>query len=92
MQSNATRDLWVGLFVLAGFVALGYLSLQVGGLEIGRGDRMVLRATFDNIGGLSVRAPVRIAGVKIGHRFRRGDSHGGSAGRSVHLGRAGCGG
>ncbi|MBW2424723.1 MAG: outer membrane lipid asymmetry maintenance protein MlaD [Deltaproteobacteria bacterium] len=66
MQSNATRDLWVGLFVLAGFVALGYLSLQVGGLEIGRGDRMVLRATFDNIGGLSVRAPVRIAGVKIG--------------------------
>jgi phospholipid/cholesterol/gamma-HCH transport system substrate-binding protein len=66
MQSNATRDLWVGLFVLAGFVALGYLSLQVGGLEIGKGDRMVLRATFDNIGGLSVRAPVRIAGVKIG--------------------------
>lgn len=27
---------------------------------------MVLRATFDDIGGLSVRAPVRIAGVKIG--------------------------
>jgi phospholipid/cholesterol/gamma-HCH transport system substrate-binding protein len=66
MQDNAMRDLWVGVFVLAGLLTLAYLSLQVGGLEIGTGDRMVLRATFDDIGGLTVRAPVRIAGVKIG--------------------------
>ena len=66
MQSNSTRDLAVGLFVLLGLGTLAYLSLQVGGLEIGRKERIVLRATFDDIGGLSVRAPVRIAGVKIG--------------------------
>ena len=66
MQSNSTRDLVVGLFVLVGLGALAYLSLQVGGLEFGVGDRITLRATFDDIGGLSVRAPVRIAGVKIG--------------------------
>lgn len=66
MQSNSTRDLIVGVFVLAGLGALAYLSLQVGGLELGGGERIVLRATFDDIGGLSVRAPVRIAGVKIG--------------------------
>ena len=66
MQSNSTRDLIVGLFVLVGLAALAYLSLQVGGLELGTGNRIVLRATFDDIGGLSVRAPVRIAGVKIG--------------------------
>jgi phospholipid/cholesterol/gamma-HCH transport system substrate-binding protein len=66
MQSNATRDLIVGCFVLVGLAALAYLSLQVGGLELGRGERITLRATFDDIGGLSVRAPVRIAGVKIG--------------------------
>ena len=66
MQNNATRDLIVGLFVLVGLGALAYLSLKVGGLELGGGDRIVLRATFDDIGGLSVRAPVRIAGVKIG--------------------------
>lgn len=66
MQTNSTRDLIVGLFVLVGLGALAYLSLQVGGLELGGGDRIVLRATFDDIGGLSVRAPVRIAGVKIG--------------------------
>ena len=66
MQNNSTRDLAVGLFVLLGLGTLAYLSLQVGGLEIGRKERIVLRATFDDIGGLSVRAPVRIAGVKIG--------------------------
>ena len=66
MQNNATRDLLVGAFVLIGLGALGYLSLQIGGLEFGQTDRILLRATFDDIGGLSVRAPVRIAGVKIG--------------------------
>jgi phospholipid/cholesterol/gamma-HCH transport system substrate-binding protein len=66
MQSDSTRDLVVGLFVLIGLGAIAYLSLQVGGLEFGGGERIVLHATFDNIGGLSVRAPVRVAGVKIG--------------------------
>jgi phospholipid/cholesterol/gamma-HCH transport system substrate-binding protein len=66
MQSNATRDLIVGSFVLVGLAALAYLSLQVGGLELSRGAQITLRATFDDIGGLSVRAPVRIAGVRIG--------------------------
>ncbi len=66
MQSNASRDLVVGLFVLVGLGALAYLSLQVGGLEFGSQEKIVLRATFDDIGGLSARAPVRVAGVKIG--------------------------
>jgi len=66
MQSHSTRDLAVGLFVLLGLGALAYLSLQVGGLEVGGREHIVLHATFDDIGGLSVRAPVRIAGVKIG--------------------------
>ena len=66
MQSNASRDLVVGLFVLVGLGALAYLSLQVGGLEFGSQEKIVLRATFDDIGGLSERAPVRVAGVKIG--------------------------
>jgi phospholipid/cholesterol/gamma-HCH transport system substrate-binding protein len=66
MQNNSTRDLIVGLFVLVGLASLAYLSLRVGGLEFDGGKRMLLRATFDDIGGLSVRAPVRVAGVKIG--------------------------
>lgn len=70
MQKSATRDLIVGLFVLAGLAALAYLSLTVGGLELVSPERVVLRATFDDIGGLSVRAPVRIAGVKVGQVSR----------------------
>lgn len=66
MQSHSTRDLIVGLFVLVGLGTIAYLSLQVGGLEFGGGKRILLHATFDDIGGLSVRAPVRVAGVKIG--------------------------
>ncbi len=66
MQNHATRDLIVGLFVLVGLATLAYLSLQVGGIELGASKRIALRATFDDIGGLSVRAPVRIGGVKIG--------------------------
>ncbi len=70
MQNNSTRNLVVGLFVLAGLIAIGYLSLRVGGLELGGPERIVLRATFDDVGGLSARAPVRIAGVKIGQVAR----------------------
>ena len=66
MQNHATRDLIVGLFVLVGLATLAYLSLQVGGIEFGAANRIALEATFDDIGGLSVRAPVRIGGVKIG--------------------------
>jgi phospholipid/cholesterol/gamma-HCH transport system substrate-binding protein len=66
MQHNPTRDLVVGLFVLVGLLAIAYLSLKVGGLELGGEKRIVLYATFNDIGGLSVRAPVRVAGVKIG--------------------------
>lgn len=66
MQNNATRDLVVGLFVLLGLAALAYLSLQVGGVEWSTGEKIVLKATFDDIGGLSARAPVRVGGVKIG--------------------------
>lgn len=70
MQNSATRDLIVGIFVLAGLLAIAYLSLRVGGLEVGGPERMELRATFDDIGGLSARAPVRVAGVKIGQVSR----------------------
>lgn len=66
MQSSSTRDLVVGLFVLGGLLALGYLSFQVGGLSYKVPGGFVLYATFDDIGGLKDRAPVSISGVKVG--------------------------
>jgi len=66
LQSSSTRDLAVGSFVLIGLVAIAYLSLQVGGLTLRSQGGLVLFATFDDIGGLSSRSPVRIGGVRVG--------------------------
>ncbi len=57
----------VGLFVLAGFVAIGYLALKAANLaSFTIGDTYTITARFDNIGGLKARAPVRSAGVTVG--------------------------
>jgi phospholipid/cholesterol/gamma-HCH transport system substrate-binding protein len=57
----------VGLFMLSGLVALLLLALKVSGLTQGAAsDYYRLTAEFDNIGALKERAPVRIAGVRIG--------------------------
>lgn len=66
MQPSPIRDLIVGLFVLGGLAAIGYLSLQVGGLSYTGPRGFVLYASFDEIGGLKTRAPVSISGVKVG--------------------------
>lgn len=60
-------ELWVGLFVVAGLAALGVLAFKVGNLSSSDiSDAYKVTARFDNIGGLSVKAPVTLAGVRIG--------------------------
>ena len=66
MNTSPERDLLGGLFVLARLAALAYLSLSVGGLSYTGPGGLTLYATFTEIGGLNVRAPVVIGGVKIG--------------------------
>lgn len=57
----------VGLFVLVGFVAIGYLALKAANLaSFTIGETYEVTARFDNIGGLKVRSPVRSAGVTVG--------------------------
>jgi len=67
MLNSRTVEFMVGIFILLGVLALLMLSLRVSGLSLG-GDKhaYTLSASFENIGGLKVRAPVAIAGVKIG--------------------------
>ena len=58
----------VGLFVLLGLGAFLFVALKAANLtSFGRGDSYTLVARFDNIGGLKVRAPIRSAGVTVGH-------------------------
>ena len=60
-------ELWVGLFVLAGIAAIAMLAFRVDGASVFEIENdYKVYATFDNIGGLSIKAPVTIAGVNIG--------------------------
>jgi phospholipid/cholesterol/gamma-HCH transport system substrate-binding protein len=66
-MNRAVIDLWVGVFVALGLVALLFLALKVGNLSsTDVGETYSLQARFDNIGGLKVRAPVKSAGVVVG--------------------------
>jgi phospholipid/cholesterol/gamma-HCH transport system substrate-binding protein len=66
VRRSPGRDLLVGLFVLLGIGAIAYLSLSVGGVSLNRRDGRTLIVHFDELGGLKPRAPVVIAGVKVG--------------------------
>jgi len=61
-------DLWVGVFVVAGIIALLILALKVGNASTSFNVRETyqLVVRFDNIGGLKIRAPVKGAGVVVG--------------------------
>ena len=66
-MNRTTIDLWVGIFVAMGAAALVFLSFQVASMTSGtRGDTYELKASFLDIGGLKVKAPVKSAGVVVG--------------------------
>lgn len=66
MGKRISVHFFVGLFVLAGFLALLVLAFKVSGLNPHQGQGYRVIANFSNIGGLKPRAPVTIAGVKVG--------------------------
>ncbi|GAA4324930.1 outer membrane lipid asymmetry maintenance protein MlaD [Pigmentiphaga soli] len=66
-MSRDKVDLWVGLFVLLGGLALVFLALKAGNLSsFSYGSTYQVTANFDNIGGLKAGAPVKSAGVVVG--------------------------
>ncbi len=66
-MQRTTMDLWVGVFVLAGIGALLLLAFKVGNLgTYSSADSYTLTGSFENIGGLKVKAPVKGAGVVVG--------------------------
>ena len=61
-----TRDLAVGALVTAGLAVISYLSVSVGGLNVGGTKHFTIYALFDEVGGLTTRSQVVIGGVKVG--------------------------
>ena len=66
-MQRSKNDVWVGLFVLAGAVAILFLALQAANLlTLSFQSTYRITAKFDNIGGLKAKAAVRSAGVVVG--------------------------
>ena len=60
-------DFLVGLFMIAGFVAFGYLALQLGEVSLfSSGKNYTITAQFDNIAGVKKGASVQVSGVVVG--------------------------
>jgi phospholipid/cholesterol/gamma-HCH transport system substrate-binding protein len=59
-------EIAVGVFMLAGVLALGYLSIRLGQVDLfgARGYNVV--ADFPTVGGLKTGSVVEIAGVRVG--------------------------
>jgi phospholipid/cholesterol/gamma-HCH transport system substrate-binding protein len=67
MAQRQTFQIGTGLFILLGFAALTYLATQTTSIANYRqGDSYSLKARFTNIGQLKLRAPVKVAGVRVG--------------------------
>ena len=67
MTNRKTVEVWVGIFVVAGLVALSVLAFRVGNLssaDVSDGYR--IEASFEDIGSLKVRSAVTLSGVRIG--------------------------
>ena len=66
-MQRKSLDIWVGIFVLIGAAALVFLALNVGNMSaLSLDNGYIVTTSFDNIGGLKPRAPVKSAGVVVG--------------------------
>jgi phospholipid/cholesterol/gamma-HCH transport system substrate-binding protein len=67
MYATRTTQFIVGLFAILGIVALAFLSLRLGRIDLFGSPGYILYADFDNIAGLKNHDRVEIAGVPVGH-------------------------
>jgi phospholipid/cholesterol/gamma-HCH transport system substrate-binding protein len=67
VKQTKTTELLVGMFVAAGIAALFVLAMRVSNLStFTQGESYTVTARFENIGGLKVRSPVTVGGVRVG--------------------------
>ncbi|MGH7414854.1 MAG: outer membrane lipid asymmetry maintenance protein MlaD [Candidatus Rokuibacteriota bacterium] len=65
-MKRSALDLGVGIFVLIGLLALGWLSVNLGRVDILGTRGYVVSADFPSVGGLKAGSSIEIAGVEIG--------------------------
>lgn len=63
---RSVLEVGVGVFVIIGVLALGYLSIKLGRVELLGGRGYFVTADFPSVGGLKPGSTVEIAGVEVG--------------------------
>jgi phospholipid/cholesterol/gamma-HCH transport system substrate-binding protein len=67
MNTNSRTEIVVGLFLVIGLTAFGWLSMRLGEVSwLTGGKNYTLYAEFDNISGIKTGSEVQIAGVSVG--------------------------
>ena len=65
-MKRSAVDLGVGLFLIIGLVALGWMSVKLGRVDLLGTRGYVVSADFPTVGGLKNGSTVEIAGVEVG--------------------------
>ena len=65
-MERSRANIAVGVFVILGLVALGYLSIKLGQVSFLGGRGYAVTVDFPSVGGLKPGSAVEIAGVEIG--------------------------
>ena len=67
MQHSVKQDTLVGLFVATGIAALFFMAMQISNLSaFSETESYTISAAFENSGGLKVKSPVVVGGVRVG--------------------------
>ncbi|WP_420209342.1 outer membrane lipid asymmetry maintenance protein MlaD [Candidatus Electronema sp. JC] len=67
MNSNSRAEIAVGLFLVLGLAAFGWLALRLGEVSwLTGGTTYTLYAEFENVAGIKTGSEVQIAGVAVG--------------------------
>jgi len=65
-MKRSALDLAVGVFVLLGILALGWLSVRLGKVDLFGGESYTVTADFPTTAGLKKGSSIEIAGVEVG--------------------------
>jgi len=65
-MKRSALDIAVGGFVILGILALGWLSIRLGKVELWGGGTYTVTADFPSAGGLKTGSTIEIAGVQVG--------------------------
>jgi len=65
-MKRSVLDIAVGVFVILGILALGWLSIRLGKVELWGSGNYVVTADFPSAGGLKSGSSIEIAGVQVG--------------------------